>query len=66
MGRRGSHCGHRSDQRLGTAEVQSIRGERAGTLLPASLDEALALLNKANTRNAELEAEIERLRRETA
>jgi len=41
------------------AEVQSIRGERAGTSLPASLNEALV-------RIADLEAENERLREEAA
>lgn len=48
------------------AEVQSIRGERAGTSLPASLNEALALLNESNARNAELETEIQQLRGEPA
>ena len=48
------------------AEVQSIRGERAGTALPTSLNEALALLNEEKSQNAELEAEIERLRGEAA
>ena len=41
------------------AEVASIRGERAGTSLPASLNEALVRL-------ADLEAENKRLREETA
>jgi ligand-binding sensor domain-containing protein len=39
------------------AEVLSIRGERAGTSLPASLNEALALLSEAQSRIADLEAE---------
>ena len=46
------------------AEVLSIRGERAGTSLPAFLNEALAQLSEANARNAEFSAEIERLRGE--
>ncbi|MBC8427733.1 hypothetical protein H8D98_00580 [bacterium] len=41
------------------AEVQSIRGERAGTSLPGSLNEALVRL-------ADLEAENKRLREEAA
>ena len=38
------------------SELQSIRGERAGTALPTSLNEALALLNEAKSRITELEA----------
>ena len=41
------------------AEVQSIRGERAGTSLPGSFNEALALI-------ADLKAENTRLRGEAA
>jgi len=55
------------------AEVQSIRGERAGTSLPGSLNEALALLSESKSQveelsshNAELEAENARLRGEAA
>ncbi|MCH8295287.1 ATP-binding protein, partial [Candidatus Poribacteria bacterium] len=55
------------------AEVMSIRGERAGTALPASLNEALALLSEEkarveelSSRNAELEVENVRLRGEAA
>jgi hypothetical protein len=44
------------------AEVLSIRGERAGTSLPASLNEALARLNEANSRIKDLEAEVVKLR----
>ena len=44
------------------AEVMSIRGERAGTALPASLNEALAVINQANVENEKLRAENERLR----
>lgn len=40
-------------------ELQSIRGERAGTSLPASLNEALSLIS-------DLKAEIEQLRGEAA
>ena len=40
-------------------ELQSIRGERAGTALPASLNEALSLIG-------DLKAEIEQLRGEAA
>ncbi|MCH8295127.1 ATP-binding protein, partial [Candidatus Poribacteria bacterium] len=43
------------------AEVQSIRGERAGTSLPSSLNEALALLHEEKSRVEELEAENKRL-----
>ena len=42
------------------AELQSIRGERAGTSLPGSLNEALALLSEAQSRIAVLESENER------
>ena len=48
------------------AEVASIRGERAGTSLPASFNEAMALLSESKSRNAALEAENERLRGEAA
>ncbi|MFB3040747.1 MAG: hypothetical protein ACE1ZS_02925, partial [Candidatus Poribacteria bacterium] len=44
------------------AEVQSIRGERAGTSLPSSLNEALALLHEEKSLVEELEAENKRLR----
>ncbi len=44
------------------AEVASIRGERAGTSLPASFNEALARLSEESSRNAQLEAEIKALR----
>jgi len=40
------------------AEVMSIRGERAGTSLPASLNEALARLSEAQARIATLQAEL--------
>ncbi len=40
------------------AEVASIRGERAGTSLPVSLNEAVVRLNEANTRIQALEAEL--------
>jgi len=40
-------------------EVESIRGERSGTSLPASLNEALSLI-------ADLEAELAKFRREAA
>ena len=48
------------------AEVQSIRGEQAGTSLPVSLNEALVLLSEEKTRVEELQAEIERFQSETA
>jgi len=48
------------------AEVLSIRGERAGTSLPASLNEALALLNETQSRVVTLEVENARLRQEVA
>ena len=48
------------------AEVQSIRGDRAGTSLPSSLNEALALLHEEKSRVEELEAEIEQLREAAA
>ncbi len=48
------------------AEVASIRGERAGTSLPASFNEALALLIEEKARVEKLRAEIERLRDEAA
>ena len=48
------------------SELQSIRGERAGTALPTSLNEALALLNEEKSRVEELEAEIKRLGGEAA
>jgi len=48
------------------AELSSIRGERAGTSLPASLNEALALLSEAQSRIADLEAEDERVQEERA
>ena len=48
------------------AEVASIRGERAGTSLPTSLNEALALLHEETSRVKELETEIERLKGEAA
>ncbi|MFQ6042880.1 MAG: hypothetical protein ACE5PV_18635, partial [Candidatus Poribacteria bacterium] len=44
------------------AEVQSIRGERAGTSLPASLNEALAQLNESKSRIATLEKELAKVR----
>jgi len=48
------------------AEVASIRGERAGTSLPASLNEALVRLNEANLRIKSLEMENARLRSKAA
>ena len=48
------------------AELSSIRGECAGTSLPASLNEALALLGEAQSRIADLEAENERVQEEGA
>ena len=48
------------------AELQSIRGERAGTSLPTSLNEALAIINEEKSRVAALEVENKRLRGEAA
>jgi hypothetical protein len=48
------------------AEVMSIRGERAGTSLPASLNEALVRLNEANLRIKSLEMENAHLRSKAA
>ena len=44
------------------AELQSIRGERAGTSLPGSLNEALAQLNESQSRVATLEEELAKSR----
>ncbi len=46
------------------AEVQSIRGERAGTSLPSSLNEALTLLHEGKSLVEALEAENKPLRGE--
>ncbi|MBI1928591.1 hypothetical protein HYR99_30655 [Candidatus Poribacteria bacterium] len=46
--------------------MASIRGERAGTSLPASFNEALVRLNEANSRIKALETENARLREEAA
>jgi len=48
------------------AELASIRGERAGTSLPASLNEALAQLNESQSRVATLEKELAKAREESA
>ncbi|MBI1926823.1 hypothetical protein HYR99_21590 [Candidatus Poribacteria bacterium] len=48
------------------AEVASIRGERAGTALPVSLNEALVHLHEAKSRIAALEAENARLQEKVA
>ena len=46
------------------AEMASIRGERAGTALPASFNEALTRLSEESSRVAALEAENEALRQQ--